>query len=77
MTSISKRQRAHFYIYKRQKIAKRLYINTKIQTLLKKQQILRYVFIHKNPNTMCYAIFHEIFETGIYIYTKRIKICVT
>ena len=77
MTSISERQRAHFYIYTRQKIAKRLYIHTKSQTLLKKQQILRYVFIHTKPNTIRYAIFHANFETGIYIYTKRMKICVT
>ena len=47
MTTISERQRAHFYIYKKQKNAKRLYKYTKSQTLCKKQDNLCYVFIHK------------------------------
>ena len=40
---------------------------TKIQTFLKKQDNLRYVFIYKNLKTLRYAIFHEIVQTGIYI----------
>ena len=32
----------------------------------KKQDNLRYVFIHKLPDTLCHAIFHETFEIGIY-----------
>ena len=37
---------------------------TKSQTLGKKQDNLRYVFIYKNSDTLPYAIFHWIFETG-------------
>ena len=67
MTAISERQRARFYIYiqKSKTIAKRFY--AKSQTLRKKQDNFRYVFIYKNQDTLCYAIFHEIFEIGIYI----------
>ena len=32
---------------------------------------LLYVFIHKKPNTLPYAIFRENFEIGIYIYKKH------
>ena len=71
MTPISEIQRACLYIYKKQKIANRLYIYTKSQTLCKKQVNLRYVFIHKSPDTLYYAIFHKIFEIGIYIYKKH------
>ena len=61
-------QNFHPYsIQKAKQIAKRLYINTKIQILLKKQENLRYVFIHKKPDTLRYAIFHGIFEIGVYI----------
>ena len=61
MTPISERQRARFCIYKKQKKLR------KIQTLCKKQDNFRYVFIHKKPDTLLYAIFHEIFEIIIYI----------
>ena len=65
----------HNFIYtKSKKIAKSLYIYTKSQTLFEKQDNLRYVFIHKNPDTLCYTIFYEIFEIGIYIYTKSITL---
>ena len=37
-------------------------LNTKSQTLRKKQGNLRYVFIYKNPDTLRYAIFHGVFE---------------
>ena len=36
----------------------------------------RYVFIHKKPDTLRCVIFHEIFEIGIYIYTKSMTLCV-
>ena len=65
---ITERQRARFYIYKKQKNVKCLYIYTKIQTLCKNQDNLRYVFIHKKPDNLRYAIFNEIFEIGVYIY---------
>ena len=49
----------------------------KSQTHFKRQENLRYVFIHKQPNTLRYAIFHEIFEIGsdtlryvTFLYTK-------
>ena len=68
MTPISKIQRACLYIYKKEMIAKRLYVYTKGQTLSKKQDNLRYFYIHKKPDTLRSAIFHEIFEIGIDIY---------
>ena len=43
------------------------FLYTKIQTLYKKQDNFRYIFIYKNQDTLRYAIFHEIFEVGIYI----------
>ena len=66
-----------FYIYKKQKYFRNVYIYTRIQTLFKKQDNLRYDFIHKNPDTLRYAIFHEFFEIGIYIDTKSMTLCVT
>ena len=64
------------HIKKAEKL-RNIYIYTKIQTLCKKQENLRYVFIHKNPNTLRYAIFHDNFEIGICIYTKSMTLCVT
>ena len=59
----------HVLIYeKKQKNENRLYKYTKIQTLCKKQYNLRYIFIHKKPNTLRYAIFHDFFEIDIYMY---------
>ena len=37
---------------------------TKIQTLRKNQDNLRYIFIYKKPYTVHYANFHGIFEIG-------------
>ena len=71
MTPITERQCPRFYIYKKQKKTKRLYIYTKIQTLNKNQDNLRNVFIHKKPDTLLYAIFHEIFEIDIYVYIQK------
>ena len=66
MTAISERQRACLYLYKKQeKLRKKLY--TKSQTLCKKLDNFRYVCIYKKQDTLCYAIFHEIFKVGIYI----------
>ena len=67
MTAIVERQRARFYIQKKQKIAKRL---------KKKLDNSRCVFISKKPYTFRYRIFHEIFEVGIY-KEKSIKLWVT
>ena len=43
------------------------FLYTKRPTLFKKHDNLRNVFIYKNPDTLRYAVFHEIFETGICI----------
>ena len=43
------------------------FLYTKIQILLKKKDNFRYVMKYKNPDTLHYAIFHEKFETDIYI----------
>ena len=65
-----------YSIQKAKKFAKRLYIYINPDTL-QKQDNLSYVFIHKNPDTLRYAIFHEIFDIDIYIYTKNMTLCVT
>ena len=70
MTPINKRQCARFYLYKKKNIPKHLYINTKIQTLCKKQDNLRYVFIDKKAYTLRYTIFHEILKLA-FIYTQK------
>ena len=67
MITISKRQCPCSYIYKKQKIAKSLYIYAKKQTPFKKQDNLRYVFIYKKLDTFRHAIFHENFEIVICI----------
>ena len=40
---------------------------TKIQTLCEKQDNFCQVFIHTKPDTLRYAIFHEILGIGIYV----------
>ena len=77
MTPISKIKRARFYMYKNKKIAKCFYTYPKNQKYFKKQDNLRYVFMHKKPDTLCYVIFHENFEIGIYIEIKSMILCVT
>ena len=59
-----------FYIQKEEKIAKRLYIYTKSKTLFKQQDYLRYFFIHKKPDTLRYAVFHEILKLA-FIYIQK------
>ena len=123
MTAIGERQRAPLYIYKKEKIAKRFYIEkarhlkksktisvpylytksktlhvtrfvmtflklafiykkhdnlhyvtflcTNSQTLRKKQDNLRFVFMYKNADTLLYVVFHWIFWNwlmGRYIF---------
>ena len=66
MTAIREIQRVPFYVYKKQKNT----INCFIQTaghFTKKQDNFRDVFIYIQQDTLHYAIFHEIFEFGIYI----------
>ena len=75
MNPISQRQRVRFIHIK--KIAKNLYIYARIETLFKKKDNLRYVFIHKKPDNFRYAIFHECFVIDIHIYTERMTLCVT
>ena len=64
MTAISEIQRTRFDIYKRAKKCK-TFLYKKCQTLCKKQDNSRYVFIYKKQDTLRYAIFHEKFEVGI------------
>ena len=66
ITAIIKRQRAHFNIYKNQKKFRNVSYK-KSQTLCKKQENFRYVFIYKNQDTLYSTIFHENFEVCIYI----------
>ena len=66
MTANIERQRACFYIHKKQKKLPKTFIYKKPETFQKARQfLLRH--INKNPYTLRYAIFHEIFEVGIYI----------
>ena len=66
MTAINERRCARIYIYNKKKIAKG-FLYTKKVTLFKKQDKSRSVFIYKKAHILPYAIFHEIFEVGIYI----------
>ena len=72
MTPIGKRQRARFIYTKSKKIAKCLYIYTKSQTLCKKQDNLRYVFVHKKQDTLLYAFFMNVLKLE-----KSMTLCVT
>ena len=58
MTAIVERQRARFYIQKKQK-------NCETYKKIARQFPLH--FIYKRQCTLRYRIFHEIFELGIYI----------
>ena len=62
MTYISEGQRVCFYLQKEKQIEMFLY--TKSQIIRKNQDNFCYIFIYKNPDTLCYAIFHELFEIG-------------
>ena len=57
-----------------------MFLYTKIQTIRKKQDVLRYVFIYQNMDTLRYAIFHWIFEIGggrgTFFYAKNNALCV-
>ena len=65
MTGINKGQRACFYWCKKQNNGETfLYKNP--DTLQKARQFLLQ-FINKKQDTLCYTIFHESFEFGIYI----------
>ena len=77
MTPISERQRARFYIYKNQKDCETFIYKYKNPDTLQKsrQSALRFysqIDIHFRLHD-----FHEIFEIGIYIYTKIMTLCVT
>ena len=66
MTTISERQRARFYIYKKETNSKRLYIyiyTQKARHFSKR----RAIFIYKKLDNFRYAIFHENFEIDICI----------
>ena len=70
------------YIQKVWQFALHDFLYTKYQTLHKKQDNLRYVFIYKNPETLRYAIFYWIFEIGrggggVFLYPKNNALCIT
>ena len=68
MTPISERQRARFYTIKIGKNCETfIYIYSKSQTLFKKQDNFRYDSIHKNPDTLRYAIFMKFWNWPFYI----------
>ena len=55
------------YIQKPKKL-QNIYIHKqKSRYFYKNQDNFRYFFIYKKPDTLRYAIFHEMFEIGIYI----------
>ena len=64
------------YIQKEKKI-QNVYIYKKPDTSKENKKICVTFFKYKKPDTLRYAIFHEIFEIGIYIYRKRMTLCVT
>ena len=59
MIAISERQSARFYIFEKQKMRNFFIYKKRDNSLL--------VFIYKIHDTLRNAIFHEIFEVGIYI----------
>ena len=60
MTTPSAKDIVHIFLYTKSKKMRNL-LHTKKQTLRKKQENFRYVFIYKNQETLRYAIFHEMF----------------
>ena len=56
MTETIKRQRARFYIYKKNQIAKLFY--TKSKTIFKNKDNFRYVLYTTNLDTLRYTILH-------------------
>ena len=77
MNPIREILRARFYINKTQKTWETFIFVYKSHNFFENKVNLCYVFIHKKPHTLLYAIFHEIFEIGIHIYTKSITLFVT
>ena len=73
MTAFNETQRARCLYIQKPKNCK-TFLYTKCQTLSKKQDNYRHVFIHKKQDTLHYTIFHENVEVGIDIqkhYTLR------
>ena len=66
MTDIIEIQSAHFYIHKKQNKLPNVFISKKPDTFQKARQFLFHFYINR-PYTLRYAVFHEIFEVGIYI----------
>ena len=69
MTTNSKRQRERLYIYKNGKKCE-TFLYSKSQTLCKKRDNFCYVFIYKNPDTLCYAIFMNFLKLA-FVYKKH------
>ena len=69
MNTIIERRLAHFYIFKKQKNCE-TFLYTKIQTLFKKQDNLRYVYIYIEQDTLRYVIFMKILKFA-FIYKNH------
>ena len=72
MTAIGKKTTCTFFIYRNKKTRNALY--PKSETFCKKQANFRYFFIHKKPDTLSYAIFHEILKLA-FIYKNYDTLC--
>ena len=62
-----------FVLKKHDTLCYLVFLYTKIRTLRKKQDNFCYVFIHRNPDTLCYAILHGIISIGRggYIFLQK------
>ena len=73
----SAKDNVHVYIYTKIKNnSKRLYM-IKHSDTSKQGRTFALRFYSQNPDTLRYAVFHETFFIGIYIYTKSMTFCVT
>ena len=70
MTPINKGKSARFYIYKNQKIAKRLYIYFK-KIYFSKSKTICVMFYSQKARHFMLRNFYKFLEIGIYIYKKH------
>ena len=64
---IYRRKATRTFLYTQKAKNCETFLYPKSQTLFKKRDNFRYVFIYQKLYTLRYGIFHEIFEVGIYI----------
>ena len=75
MTAIIERQRARYYIHKKQNKSLNVFIHKKPDTFQKARQFPVRFYIQKGINSTLRDFSYEIFEVGI--YTKSMTLCVT